>query len=90
MAFPPVKRLGKRIVDYPEETVPVISSTDWLGQFYKNPIQDVSRKFIHVFHILNLIRPYQTKDYLLSIFPIVTWITRYSQLIYRELELELH
>ena len=88
MAFPYAKRLGKRIIDYhPEESVPVISSTDWLGWFYKNPTQDVSRRFGHVFHIL--IRPFQIKDYFLSLFPILTWITRYSQPIYGELELEL-
>ena len=87
MAFPSAKRLGKRIIDYPEETVPVISSTNWLGWFYKNPTQDVSRKFNHVFHIL--IRPFQIKDYLLSLFPILTWITSYSQFIYEELELDL-
>ena len=87
MAFPYAKRLGKRIIDYPEESVPVISSTNWLGWFYKNPTQDVSRKFNHVFHIL--IRPSQIKDYLIGLFPILTWITRYSQLNYGELELEL-
>ena len=87
MAFPSAKRLGKRIIDYPEETVPVISSPNWLGWFFKDPKQDVSRKFGHIFHIL--IRPSQIKDYLLSLFPILTWITRYSQLIYRELELRL-
>jgi hypothetical protein len=76
----------KRIVNCPEEPVPVISSTNWLGWFYKNPKQDVSRKLSHIFHIL--IRPSQIKDYLLSLFPILTWITRYSQLIHGELELE--
>jgi len=59
MAFPSAKRLGKRIIDYPEETVPVISSTNWFGQFYKDPKQNI-------------------KDYLLSLFPILTWITRYN------------
>ena len=87
MAFLSAKRLGKRIIDYPEETVPVISPTSWLGWFYKDPKQDVSKKFDLVIHIL--IRPSQIKDYLVSLFPILTWITRYSQLIYREFELEL-
>ena len=81
MALPSAKRLGKRIIDYPEETVPVISTTEWLGRFYNDPKQDVSKKYNHVFHIL--IRPFQVKDYLLSLFPILTWITRYSQLIYK-------
>lgn len=35
------KRLGKRIIGYPEETVPVISSKDWLGRFVRNPKQPV-------------------------------------------------
>ena len=82
MVFPSTKRLGKRIVNYPEDSVPVISSTNWVG--WKDPRRDVSRKFIHVsFHIL--IRPFQIKDYLFSLFPILTWITRYSQLTYGEL-----
>ena len=51
MAFSSAKRLGKRIIDYPEESVPVISSTNWLGWFYNNPTQDVSRKSNNVFHI---------------------------------------
>jgi len=59
MAFNSAQRLGKRIVDYPEETVPVISSTNWLGRFHKNPTQYI-------------------KDYLLALFPILTWITRYN------------
>ena len=88
MAFPFAKRLGKYIVNHPEESVPVISSTNWLGWFYNDSTQDVSRKFNYVFYII-LIRPSQIKDYLLSLFPILTWITRYSQLIYRKFELEL-
>jgi sodium-independent sulfate anion transporter 11 len=88
MAFPSASRLGKRFVDYPEETVPVISSTYWLPWFFENPIQKVSRKFNHIIHILICLS--QVKSYLLGLFPILTWITRYSQLIYIELELELH
>ena len=49
MVFPSAKRLGKRIVNYLDEPVPVISSTNWLGGFYKDPKQDVSRKLNHVF-----------------------------------------
>ena len=88
MVFPSAKRLAKHIVNYPEETVPVISSTNWLGWFYKNPSQDVNRKFNHVFkfHIL-ILWAFQIKDYLLSLFPILTWMPRYSQLTYGELEL---
>lgn len=59
MSLSSVKRLGKRVVDYPEETVPVASVTEWVGNLIKNPVQ-------------------RAKDYLLSLFPILTWITRYN------------
>ncbi|KAF8803541.1 sulfate permease [Phlegmacium glaucopus] len=59
MAFPSAKRLGKRIIGYPETTIPTISTTDWFGQFTHNPIQHI-------------------KDYFVSLFPILTWITRYN------------
>ena len=87
MAIPSAKRLGKHIINYPEESVPVISSTNWLRWFYNDPIRDVRRMLSHIFHIL--IRPSQIKAYLFSLFPILTWITRYSQLVCGELELEL-
>ena len=88
MAFPSATRLGKRIVNYPDESVPVVSSTDWLGWFSKDPKHDVSRKLTHIF--LTLICPSQIKNYLLTLFPILTWITRYSKLVYGQRELELH
>ncbi|KAF4576856.1 hypothetical protein EYR36_000546 [Pleurotus pulmonarius] len=53
------KRLGKRIIGYPENTVPVISSRDWVRGLVKDPKRDVI-------------------DYLLSLFPIIGWITRYN------------
>lgn len=41
MSLSSVKRLGKRIVDYPEETVPVASVTEWVGNLVNNPVQRV-------------------------------------------------
>lgn len=35
------KRLGKRVIGYPEEVVPVISSKDWFNQFGGNPANSV-------------------------------------------------
>ncbi|ESK85900.1 sulfate permease [Moniliophthora roreri MCA 2997] len=53
------KNLGKRIIGYPEEIVPVASATDWLARFVRNPLPIV-------------------KEYIISLFPIITWITRYN------------
>jgi hypothetical protein len=35
------KRLVKQIVDYPEQTVPIVSTTDWANQFTYSPRQRV-------------------------------------------------
>ncbi|KAJ7940868.1 sulfate transporter family-domain-containing protein [Mycena leptocephala] len=53
------KRLAKRVVAYPEHSVPYISSKDYLGRFVKDPRRPIA-------------------NYLLSLFPILTWITRYN------------
>ncbi|KAJ7109152.1 sulfate permease [Mycena epipterygia] len=53
------KRIAKRVVAYPEEPVPYISSKDYLARFAKNPSRNVL-------------------NYFLSLFPIITWITRYN------------
>ncbi|KAJ7684959.1 sulfate transporter family-domain-containing protein [Mycena polygramma] len=52
-------RLSKRVVAYPEESVPYISTKDYLGRFVKDPRRPVA-------------------NYLLSLFPILSWITRYN------------
>ena len=36
-----VKRLGKRIIDYPEETAAVASVTEWLRPLFSNPTKPV-------------------------------------------------
>ncbi|KAF7338482.1 Sulfate permease [Mycena venus] len=53
------KRLAKRVVAYPENSVPYISSRDYLGRFAKDPRRPIA-------------------NYLLSLFPILSWITRYN------------
>ncbi|KAJ6547336.1 sulfate permease [Mycena capillaripes] len=52
-------RLAKRVVAYPENSVPYISSKDYVGRFVKDPRRPVA-------------------NYLLSLFPILSWITRYN------------
>ncbi|KIJ98420.1 hypothetical protein K443DRAFT_9159 [Laccaria amethystina LaAM-08-1] len=59
MSLSSVKRLGKRIIEYPEETVAVASVTEWLRPLFSNPTKRV-------------------KAYFLSLFPILSWITRYN------------
>ncbi|KAJ3562969.1 hypothetical protein NP233_g9243 [Leucocoprinus birnbaumii] len=57
-----LKTASKKVINYPEEDVDVISSKDWLSRFWTNPLP----------HGL------QIKAYLLSLFPILTWIHRYN------------
>ncbi|KAJ6623405.1 sulfate permease [Mycena sp. CBHHK59/15] len=53
------KRIAKRVINYPEDSVPVISSKDWLGRVAHDPKRRLS-------------------SYLWSLFPILSWITRYN------------
>ncbi|KAJ7489929.1 sulfate transporter family-domain-containing protein [Mycena galericulata] len=53
------KRLAKRVVAYPDQTVPYISTKDYLGRFVQNPTRPIA-------------------NYLLSLFPILSWISRYN------------
>ncbi|KAJ6550210.1 sulfate transporter N-terminal domain with GLY motif-domain-containing protein [Mycena capillaripes] len=55
----PAIRLAKRVVAYPENSVPSIFSRNYLGCFVKNPRRPIV-------------------NYLLSLFPILSWITRYN------------
>jgi sodium-independent sulfate anion transporter 11 len=59
MASERVKKLGKKIIEYPEEEPSVLSSKDWLQNLVKDP-----KEF--------------TVHYLLRLFPIFGWITRYN------------
>ena len=35
------KEFGKKVIDYPEEPVPVISTKDWLSRVFSDPLQKV-------------------------------------------------
>ncbi|KAH7889777.1 sulfate transporter family-domain-containing protein [Phlebopus sp. FC_14] len=54
-----VKRAGKRIIGYPENAPPAISTAAYLKNTYRNP----KRALV---------------DYLVGLFPILGWITRYN------------
>ncbi|KAK7023763.1 sulfate permease [Favolaschia claudopus] len=53
------KRLAKRVVAYPDNAVPYISTTDYFGHLAQDPRRPVG-------------------NYLWSLFPILSWITRYN------------
>ncbi|KAG6813355.1 hypothetical protein H0H92_011903 [Tricholoma furcatifolium] len=53
------KRIGKKIIGYPEQSVPVVSIKDWVDDHTSNSKQRVI-------------------DYVVSLFPIFQWITRYN------------
>ncbi|KAJ7752081.1 sulfate transporter family-domain-containing protein [Mycena metata] len=53
------KRLAKRVVAYPEHSVPYVSSKDFVGPYIRDPRRPI-------------------RDYLLSLFPILSWISRYN------------
>lgn len=36
-----VKNFGKRVIHYPEDPVPVVSSRDWVKGVFANPLQKV-------------------------------------------------
>ena len=77
MSIPTAKRYGKQIIGYPEEVVPVVTVNEWVTQYTSNPIQRVRHRLVS-----HLPSPFadnsQVRDYLLSLFPILTWIGRYS------------
>lgn len=36
-----LKNLGKQIIEYPEDAVPVVSTKDWVRDLSRNPVRDV-------------------------------------------------
>ncbi|KAF9483785.1 sulfate permease [Pholiota conissans] len=52
------KRLGKRVIGYPETTVPVASSVDFVAQIFKDPVDKIRNYLISLFPILTWIRNY--------------------------------
>ncbi|KAG9318408.1 sulfate transporter family-domain-containing protein [Chiua virens] len=53
------KRFGKKIIGYPEDSAPIVSSSSWVKDHFKDPRHAIT-------------------DYLSSLFPILSWITRYN------------
>ncbi|KAJ3562970.1 hypothetical protein NP233_g9242 [Leucocoprinus birnbaumii] len=54
-----LKTASKKVVNYPENDVDIISPRDWLSGFWIRPLPRI-------------------KGYLLSVFPILSWIHRYN------------
>ncbi|TFY76919.1 hypothetical protein EWM64_g7091 [Hericium alpestre] len=52
------KRFGKRVIAYPEEPIPVISSKDWIRNLSKSPRQDAIDYFKRLFPIFGWITRY--------------------------------
>ncbi len=71
------KRLGKRIIGYPEEIVPVVSSKDYVLQYTENPGKRVRMHFSNAESYSCIC--VQVVNYFVSLFPILGWITRYSE-----------
>lgn len=44
MALAAVKETSKKIVDYPDHNVEVVSTKDWLSRFWTNPFPHVRRR----------------------------------------------
>ncbi|KAI0687188.1 sulfate permease [Cytidiella melzeri] len=53
-----IKKLGKQIVEYPEDAVPVISTAEWFSGLAQNPIHAVIRYVTSLFPILSWIHRY--------------------------------
>ena len=74
-----LKSASKKIVNYPENDIDTISSKDWLSRFWTNPFPRVRWYSWNSTTPLSLKQDsWQIKSYLLSLFPILTWIHRYS------------
>jgi len=72
------ERLGKRIVGHPEQTIPVVSTFDWFSQYTNDPRQRVRYRLKIPFLLLAHTENPQIVNYILSLFPIITWAPRYS------------
>lgn len=70
------KELGKRVIGYPQQTVPVVSAADWVSQYTSNPRQRVC--FCPTLCFIFFAYTYQITTYFLSLFPIISWAPRYS------------
>ncbi|GBE82467.1 Probable sulfate permease [Sparassis crispa] len=56
--FSTAKRYGKRIIGYPEESVPVVSVSDWVRHLSRDPKREVLHYFRSLFPIIGWITRY--------------------------------
>ena len=80
MASERAKKLGKRIIAYPEDQPSVLSSKDWINNLVKDPKHFVSQSPSMVPVIF--IQSRQIVHYFVRLFPIFGWITRYSERVF--------
>ncbi|KAG5639596.1 hypothetical protein H0H81_010798 [Sphagnurus paluster] len=52
------KRLGKRIIGYPEEIVPVVTVKDWATQYTSNPKQRIIDYLVSLFPLFQWLPRY--------------------------------
>lgn len=72
------KRAIKQFVGHPEEHVPVVSTRDWTKNLSKDPLNDVGHIPSPPIYPYSLIQQ-QAIGYVTSLFPIFSWIGRYSE-----------
>jgi sodium-independent sulfate anion transporter 11 len=71
------KRVGNRIIGNPEQTVTTISTESYLKGLVKDPRHEVQNS--RTLQCLILIMLLQAVNYFTSLFPILGWISRYSE-----------
>ncbi|KAJ2917208.1 hypothetical protein MD484_g3170, partial [Candolleomyces efflorescens] len=58
MSIAPVKRATKRFLGHPEETVPIIGSTDWTHGLASNPVDKIKAYLLSLFPIVQWLPRY--------------------------------
>jgi sodium-independent sulfate anion transporter 11 len=58
MASQSIKKLGKKLIGYPEEMVPAVSVKDWTSQFAQSPVQPAIDYVTRLFPIIGWITRY--------------------------------
>ena len=75
-------RLAKRLVDYPEGAPRTVSSTEWLKSGATHPFQKVGRSTLNPTTLQRQMLIFdlpQIRNYVVSLFPILSWMPRYSK-----------
>jgi sodium-independent sulfate anion transporter 11 len=75
------KRIGNRIVGNPEQTVTTISTETYLKGLVKDPRHEVRNPYTFLQCSIRIVL-FQAVNYLTSLFPILGWITRYSEIFH--------